>query len=76
MHEGVQRTRKSIYVKLIHVQGIVLRVPNQCARVAGGESNRFNADVGLHQRSALSPYMFLILMYVLIVWRGINYQNP
>ena len=50
MHEGVQRTRK--YVKLI--QDIVLRLTNQGARVAGGESNMLNVDVVLHQRSALS----------------------
>ena len=48
------------YVKL--KQDIVLRLSNQGARVAGGESNIFNVDVGLHQRSALSPYLFLILM--------------
>ena len=35
------------YVKLI--QAIVLRLPNQGARLAGGDSSRFNVDVGLHQ---------------------------
>ena len=60
MHEGVQRTRKSIYYYVKLIQDIVLRVSNQDARVAGGESNIFNVDVGLHQRSALSPHLFLI----------------
>ena len=32
---------------------------------AAGESGSFNVDVGLHQGSALSPYIFLILMDVL-----------
>ena len=27
-----------------------------------GESSQFNVEVGLHQGSALSPYLFLILM--------------
>ena len=34
-------------------------------RSAAGESGSFNVDVGLHQGSALSPYLFLILMDVL-----------
>ena len=34
-------------------------------RSAAGESDSFNVDVGLHQGSALSPYLFLILMDVL-----------
>ena len=55
------------YVKLI--QDIVLRLSNQGVRVAGGESNMFNVDVGLHQWSAFSPYLFLIHMDVLTdVW--------
>ena len=44
MHDGVQRTRK--YGKLIHdIVG-----PTEVAKLfAGGESNIFNVDVGLHQ---------------------------
>ena len=43
-----------------------LRLRNQDAQVAkGGESNRLNVDVRLHQRSALSQFLFLILMDVL-----------
>ena len=59
MHEGAQRTRK--YVKLIQdmYRGCQTKVPS-----AAGESG-FNVDVGLHQGSALSPYLFLILMDVL-----------
>ena len=34
-------------------------------RSAAGESNSFGVEVGLHQGSALSPYMFLLLMDVL-----------
>ena len=34
-------------------------------RTGAGESSKFNVDVGLHQGSALSPYLFLILMDVL-----------
>ena len=60
MHEGEQRTRK--YVKLI--QDIELRLRNQDAYFAGDESNIFNVDVRLHQRSALSQSLFLILMDV------------
>ena len=32
---------------------------------AAGESGSFNVDVGLHQGSALSPYLFLILVGVI-----------
>ena len=35
------------YVKLI--QDIIQRLPNQGARVSGGESDRVNVDVGLQQ---------------------------
>ena len=34
-------------------------------RAVAGESSKFNVEVGLHQGSALSPYLFLILMDVL-----------
>ena len=33
-------------------------------RSAAGESDSFNVEVALHQGSALSPYLFLILMDV------------
>ena len=51
------------YVKLM--QDIVLTLRNQGVRVAGGKSSIFNVDVGLHQRSALNQYLFLILMDVM-----------
>ena len=35
-------------------------------RSVAGESNSFGVEVGLHQGSALSPYLFLLLMDVLI----------
>ena len=47
---------------VILMQDIALRLAIQGTRVARGESNIFDVDVGLHQRSALSPYLFLILM--------------
>ena len=34
-------------------------------RTVAGESSKFNVEVGLHQGSVLSPYLFLILMDVL-----------
>ena len=34
-------------------------------RSAAGESNSFGVAVGLHQGSALSPYLFLLLVDVL-----------
>ena len=34
-------------------------------RGVAGERNNFGVDVGLHQGSALSPYLFLLLMDVL-----------
>ena len=36
-------------------------------RIAERESNSVNVDVQLHQRSALSPYLFLILVNALTV---------
>ena len=47
------------YVKLIQdmYRGCQTKV-----RRAAGESGSFKVDVGLHQGSALSPYLFLILM--------------
>ena len=59
---GSATYQKSIKVRLM--QDIVLRLSNQGVRVAGGESGSFNVDVGLRQRSALSPYLFLTLMDV------------
>ena len=44
------------------------------ARSAAGESGSFNVDVGLHQGSALSPYLFLILMDVLT--EGVRKEVP
>ena len=43
-------------------------------RSAAGESGSFNVDVGLHQRSALSPYLFLILVDVLT--EGVRKEVP
>ena len=43
-------------------------------RSAAGESDSFNVDVGLHQGSALSPYLFLILMDVLT--EGVRKEVP
>ena len=43
-------------------------------RSAAGESGSFNVDVGLHQGSALSPYLFLILMDVLT--EGVRKEVP
>ena len=34
-------------------------------RSAAGESNSFEVEVGLHRGSAISPYLFLLLMDVL-----------
>ena len=34
-------------------------------RSAAGERNSFGVEVGLHQGSAISPYLFLLLMDVL-----------
>ena len=60
MHEGRNVPEK--YVKLIQdmYRGCKTKV-----RSAAGESGRFIVDVGLYQGSALSPYLFLILMDVL-----------
>ena len=59
------------YVKLIQdmYRGCQTKV-----RSAAGESSSFNVDVGLHQGSALSPYLFLILMDVLT--EGVRKEVP
>ena len=50
------------YVKLVQYMYTGCRTK---VRTVAGESSKFNVDVGLHQGSALSPYLFLILMDVL-----------
>ena len=69
MHEGAQRTRT--YGKLIQdmYRGCKTKV-----RSAAGESDSFNVDVGLHQGSTLSPYLFLVLMDVLT--EGVRKEVP
>ena len=59
------------YVKLIRdmYRGCQTKV-----RSAAAESGSFNVDVGLHQGSALSPYLFLILMDVLT--EGVRKEVP
>ena len=59
------------YVKLIQdmYRGCKTKV-----RSATGESDSFNVDVGLHQGSALSPYLFLILMDALT--EGVRREVP
>ena len=66
-----ERNVPETYVKLITdmYRGCKTKV-----RSAAGESNRFNVDVGLHQGSALSPYLFLILMDVLT--EGVRKEVP
>ena len=50
------------YVKLVQDMYTGCRMK---VRTVAGESSKFNVEVGLHQGSALSPYLFLILMDVL-----------
>ena len=50
------------YVKLVQDMYTGCRTN---VRTVAGESSKFNVEVGLHQGSALSPYLFLILMDVL-----------
>ena len=50
------------YVKLVHDMYTGCRTK---VRTVAGESSKFNVEVDLHQGSALSPYLFLILMAVL-----------
>ena len=50
------------YVKLVQYMYTGCRTK---VRTVAGESSKFNVEVGLHQGSALSSYLFLILMDVL-----------
>ena len=50
------------YVKLVQYMYTGCRTK---VRTVAGESSKFNVEVGLHQGSALSPYLFLILMDML-----------
>ena len=50
------------YVKLVQDMYTGCRTK---VRTVAGESRKCNVEVGLHQGSALSPYLFLILMDVL-----------
>ena len=51
-----------IYVKLIQDMYTGCRTK---VRTVAGESSKFNVEVGLHHGSAVSPYLFIILMDVL-----------
>ena len=50
------------YVKLVQDMYTGCRTK---VRTVAGVSSKFNVEVGIHQGSALSPYLFLILMDVL-----------
>ena len=59
--QGNEMFRKSTLGKFkICMQGC-----NTVVRSAAGESNSFGVEVGLHQGSVLSPYMFLLITDVL-----------
>ena len=60
------------YVKLVQDMYTGCRTK---VRTVAGESSKFNVEVGLHQGSALSPYLFLILMYVLTERVGRKHQS-
>ena len=66
MEEIWRTTRERLvpdkYVKLVQDMFTVCRTK---VRTVAGESSKFNVEVGLHHGSALSPYLFLILMDVL-----------
>ena len=66
-----ERNVPAKYVKLIQdiYRGCQTKVHS-----AAGESDSFTVDVGLHQGSALSPYLFLILMDVLT--EGVRKEVP
>ena len=66
-----ERNVPETYVKLIQdmYRGCKTKV-----RSAASESDSFNVDVGLHQGSTLSPYLFLILMDVLT--EGVRKEVP
>ena len=51
--------------KYIRIVQDIYRGCRTVVRSAAGESNSVGVEVGLHQGSALSPYLFLLLMDVL-----------
>ena len=59
------------YVKLVQDMYTGCRTK---VRTVAGESSKFNVEVGLHQGSALSPYLFLILMDVSSELSSLNPQ--
>ena len=59
-HEREAGTRKK-YVELVQDRYTGCRT---MVRTVAGESSKFNVEVGLHQGSALSPYLFLILVSI------------
>ena len=56
---------RNVPEKYIRIVQDMYRGCGTVVRSVAGESNRFGVEVGLHQGSALSPYLFLLLMDVL-----------
>ena len=56
---------RNVLEKYIRIVQDMYRGCKTVVRSAAGESNIFGMEVGLHQGSALSPYLFLLLMDVL-----------
>ena len=55
---------KNVPEKYIRIVQYIYRGCKTVVRSAAGESNSFGVEVGLHQGSALSPYLFLLLIDV------------
>lgn len=66
---GVGLLSRGISVKYIQVVKDIYDKATTTMRIAGGDSHSFLILIGLHQGSALSPYLLTLVMNELTIYK-------